>query len=266
MIILQIAAIVFMAVVPLSQSKVYKKCEIARELKENHGISSEDLATFVCIAEHQSNFNTEAVGQGIYYGIFQMSSEFWCNTYDSYGKACEVDCDKLIDDDLSDDLQCVRTIIDEHERISGNGFSAWPSGISCQSMKHSYLAECSIESNQIIGSQKNLIVQQRKKSGSNEKGGGKVYERCELARELRYQHNIPMNEISTWVCIAKYESNFNTSAIGRLNWDGSEDHGLFQISDLFWCGNDGKACNAECHEFRDSEISNDIACNKKIHE
>lgn len=269
MIILQIAAIVFLAVVPLSQSKVYKKCELARELSENHGISSDDLAIFVCIAENQSNFNTEAIGQGIYYGIFQMSNEFWCNTYDSYdNKACEVDCDKLIDDDLSDDLQCMRTIIDEHERISGNGFNAWPSGTSCQSIKHSYLAECSIESNQIIGSQENSIVQQRKKSGSNEKGGGRVYERCELARELRYQHNIPMNEIASWVCIAKHESNFNTSAVGRLNWDGSEDHGLFQISDIYWCGNDGqgKACNAECHEFRDNDISNDISCIKRIYE
>lgn len=60
----------------------------------------------------------------------------------------------------------------------------------------------------------------------------KVYERCELAQELRYKHNVPFDQIHTWVCIVQRESNFDTSTIGRLNADGSLDHGLFQISDL----------------------------------
>ena len=31
----------------------------------------------------------------------------------------------LIDDDITDDVKCVRTIYEEHEGLSGNGFNAW---------------------------------------------------------------------------------------------------------------------------------------------
>lgn len=70
------------------------------------------------------------------------------------------------------------------------------------------------------------------------------------------------------MCIAKQESNYETSAIGRLNADGSEDHGLFQISDIYWCDDEGqgKGCNMACSELRDSDISNDVDCMLKIHE
>ncbi len=51
------------------------------------------------------------------------------------------------------------------------------------------------------------------------------------------------------ICLVRWESDFNTSAIGSLNADGSLDHGLFQISDLYWCdhgdGMDG-ACGLSC--------------------
>ena len=40
---------------------------------------------------------------------------------------------------------------------------------------------------------------------------------------------------SEGVCLAQHESSLNTAAIGRLNYDGSVDHGLFQISDIYWC-------------------------------
>jgi len=250
------------------KGKVYERCELAKELSEIHGIPSHEIGTYVCIAERQSGLNTQAIGDGLYYGMYQMSSEFWCERYGT-GKACNMNCNDLLDNDLSDDLQCLRTIKEEHQRLSGNGWSAWPSGASCQSQGNSYIADCSIESNQIDTSHynnyniRNSISTQKKTSGNV--GKGKVYERCELAKELRYKHDIPMEHIATWVCIAKHESSFNTSAIGRLNWDGSEDHGLFQISDLFWCGQNGKACGLPCDELRDNDITNDVDCIKIIH-
>lgn len=96
----------------------------------------------------------------------------------------------------------------------------------------------------------------------------KIYERCELARELRYKHNVPLEQIHTWVCIVQRESNFDTSAIGRLNADGSLDHGLFQISDIYWCLNDGigKGCNAACTDFEDADITDDVKCITQIFE
>lgn len=69
------------------------------------------------------------------------------------------------------------------------------------------------------------------------------------------------------MCIAKQESNYDTSSIGRLNVDGSEDHGIFQISH-FWCSieGQGKGCNMACSELVDSDITNDVECMLKIHE
>lgn len=260
----RISAII-VALIYFVDAKVYEKCELARELRDRHFIAMDQIGIYVCIAERQSNLNTEAVGQGLYYGMYQLSSEFWCDV-NYAGKACGVHCSSLVDDDIADDLNCVRTIYDEHQRLFNNGFNAWPSSQFCQSQGNYYVQECFDEDNQIINNYEPEFVpaaRQEKVSGNVDEG--KVYDRCELARELHYQHNIQMDHIATWVCIAKHESGFNTSAIGRLNWDGSEDHGLFQISDIYWCGNDGKACGVSCPQLRDNDISNDVKCIKKIH-
>ncbi|XP_050302137.1 uncharacterized protein LOC126740241 [Anthonomus grandis grandis] len=91
---------------------------------------------------------------------------------------------------------------------------------------------------------------------------GKIYQRCELARELR-NFDVPENEISTWVCIAKYESLFDTAAMNH----GSGDHGLFQISELYWCSPPGQGygCNSPCSKFRDDDISDDLQCIRRIY-
>lgn len=247
------------------EARVYEKCELARELRDRHSIPHDQIGAFVCIADRQSNFNTAAVGNGVYHGMFQIGSEYWCDDYYA-GKGCSVRCSSLTDGDISDDIRCVQTIFDEHQRIFGNGFSAWPSAQDCLSQGNIFVEECFSEDNQIY--EVNEVYQPAVRYDSPRSGSvgeGKVYERCELARELLYQHKLPRDQIATWVCIAKHESAFNTSAIGRLNWDGSEDHGLFQISDIYWCGADGKSCDAQCSDFRDNDISDDIRCIKKIH-
>lgn len=265
MIFLQLSAYILVLTISFSSSKIFNKCELARELKEMHGVSPQDIATYVCIAEHQSRFNSEAIGEGKYYGIFQLSEEYWCDPF-TIGKACNLKCDDLLNNDLSDDVQCVKKIIEEHKGISEDGYSsAWPSGAMCQSLRNSYLDEC-LSSEELY---KNVDDRDEQNKIIGHIGNGKVYERCELARELKYRHKLSSNDIATWVCIAKHESNFNTSAVGRLNWDGSEDHGLFQISDIYWCGKDGeenlKGCGLSCSELRDSEIKNDVECIKIIH-
>ncbi|XP_075161742.1 uncharacterized protein LOC142234476 isoform X2 [Haematobia irritans] len=238
-----------------------------------------DIATWVCIAEHQSSFDTAAVGRqngdgSSYYGLFQISDRYWCSTSDSSleeGKACNVPCHKLIDEDLHDDVKCIRTIYDEHARISGNGFNAWVVySTRCQNQNIEHISQCF--------DSKVLQKVNTVPSSSNVNGvasfsvvgkSGKVYEKCELAKELYHQHKLPMDQIATWVCIAKHESNFRTSAVGRLNTDGSADHGLFQISDLFWCSHDhygGKACNIPCAKLLDSDITDDVRCIRMIHE
>jgi hypothetical protein len=242
--------------------KIYNKCELAQELKHKHSIPDDLIAIYTCIAERQSNFNTEAVGDGYHFGMYQLSSEFWCSTYGA-GKACNLECSDLLDDDISDDLACMDVILEEHQRLSGDGFNAWPSYRGCKAKKHTYVSECFDGSYTAKKYEKPIKKKILKSSGRS-----KVYDRCELARELRDIHNMPVEQIATWVCIVKHESNFNTSAIGRLNWDGSEDHGLFQISDIYWCSPPGKgwACGVTCAELEDEDITDDVECVKKIYE
>ncbi len=92
----------------------------------------------------------------------------------------------------------------------------------------------------------------------------KKFEVCELA-EI-FEEHFPPEQIDDWVCLARWESHYDTSALGQLNWDGSEDHGLFQINDRYWCGR-GKAdkgCNIDCNKLRDDDIEDDLECVKTI--
>ncbi|XP_023937510.2 mucin-5AC-like [Bicyclus anynana] len=90
-------------------------------------------------------------------------------------------------------------------------------------------------------------------------GGARVFERCALARELR-RLGVRREDIATWVCIAYHESRFDTAAHNR----GSGDHGILQISELYWCG-PGKACGAPCSAFRDDDIADDVRCALQVH-
>ncbi|CAG9782029.1 unnamed protein product [Diatraea saccharalis] len=88
----------------------------------------------------------------------------------------------------------------------------------------------------------------------------RVYERCELAREL-LTLGIERDHISTWVCIAYHESRLDTAS---QNYQ-SGDHGIFQISELYWCG-PGKVCGLSCSDLRDEDIADDVQCALQVHE
>ncbi|MPC27841.1 Lysozyme C, milk isozyme [Portunus trituberculatus] len=67
------------------------------------------------------------------------------------------------------------------------------------------------------------------------------------------------------VCIAQYESTFNTKAHNKQNSDGSQDYGLFQLNNKYWCGNTHKnECNMPCEALLDEDITDDVRCMKKI--
>ncbi|XP_055531056.1 uncharacterized protein LOC129721947 [Wyeomyia smithii] len=251
-----------------TRGKVYTRCELARELYYKHRYSIEESATWTCIAQYQSNFNTSAVGNGPgdvrYHGMFQLSDEYWCSP-PGRGWVCGLVCSDLEDDDITDDLSCMRHIYEEHQRISGDGFNAWAVYQPyCKGKARSMVSGC-------FEDDENTLVPTttiRRPTKKTNVGVGKVYQRCELARELYNKHNLPFEQIATWVCIAHRESNYNVSAIGRLNADGSEDHGLFQISDIYWCSPPGKGwvCNLPCSDLEDNDISDDLECMKLIFE
>uniref|UniRef100_A0A8C8YKL9 Lysozyme C n=1 Tax=Prolemur simus TaxID=1328070 RepID=A0A8C8YKL9_PROSS len=82
---------------------------------------------------------------------------------------------------------------------------------------------------------------------------GKIYERCELARTMKRQGMDGYRGISlaNWMCLARWESNYNTRATNYNPGDQSTDYGIFQINSRYWC-NDGKtpravnACGIPC--------------------
>uniref|UniRef100_A0A1I8PGV2 lysozyme n=1 Tax=Stomoxys calcitrans TaxID=35570 RepID=A0A1I8PGV2_STOCA len=263
------------------KGKIYKKCELAQELLHKHRLPLNQIPTWVCIAQHESSYNTAAVGRlntdgSADHGLFQISDLYWC-THDQYGgKACNIACDRLLDSDISDDVQCIKMIHEEHTGISGDGFNAWAVyKPHCRNQGLERIKEC-FKENELadLDSIKPITPissNALKPAVSNKQAPakGKIYKKCELAQELYAKHKMPMEQIPTWVCIAQHESSFNTAAVGRLNADGSADHGLFQISDLYWCSHDpygGKACNIPCDKLLDSDITDDVRCIKIIHE
>ena len=50
---------------------------------------------------------------------------YWCKWDRNSVLGCGVKCKKFLDNDLADDIKCVKRIFKEHSRLSGNGFNAW---------------------------------------------------------------------------------------------------------------------------------------------
>ncbi|XP_060809887.1 uncharacterized protein LOC132904001 [Amyelois transitella] len=127
------------ACLTIASARVFDNCELARELQE-HGVNRDHIATWVCIAFHESRLDTAAQNYGSGdHGIFQISELFWCGP----GKACGVPCSAFRDDDIKDDIQCSLQIHEEHTRLQGDGFLAWvvyPQ--HCKQNTKKYLAEC----------------------------------------------------------------------------------------------------------------------------
>lgn len=251
--------------------KLIDRCDFVHELQRlRPQIDYQDLKAWTCIAQYQSNFNTSLRNHdttgATYHGIFQVSNQYWCSS-DSIERACKIRCNQLHDTFLKDDFECVQQIYAEHSRIHGDGFSAWPIYSAHCSDGLDLIKDCHTIQNRIAIQSKPFLFKDKVQTIA-EKKVHKIYERCELARELYYTHDLPYEQIATWVCIAKYESIFNTSAIGNVNYDGSQDHGLFQISDIYWCSPPGKGwvCGLSCAKLENSDISDDVACMKKIYD
>lgn len=93
---------------------------------------------------------------------------------------------------------------------------------------------------------------------------------CELAGQL-YILDVPKAELAKWLCIADFESRFNTHVVGQGNLDGSKDYGLFQISDRYWCAPPTETtyfafneCNINCTELLSDDITSAVRCARLI--
>ncbi|GAB1295590.1 9530003J23Rik protein [Apodemus speciosus] len=99
---------------------------------------------------------------------------------------------------------------------------------------------------------------------------GKVYSRCAIARILKELglDNYQGISLANWVCLAKFESDYNTEAKKFNHEDQSTSYGIFQISSLYWC-NDRKTprsknfCRTSCKALKNN-IKTSVNCAKRI--
>ncbi|XP_024435750.3 sperm acrosome-associated protein 5-like [Desmodus rotundus] len=97
----------------------------------------------------------------------------------------------------------------------------------------------------------------------------KIYERCDLVMKLEKAglNGFQGYGIGDWLCMAHYESGFDTSFMNH-NPDGSSDYGIFQLNSAWWCDNGvtptKNLCHMECHDLLNRHILDDILCAKQV--
>ncbi|XP_056137749.1 lysozyme C-like [Lampris incognitus] len=97
----------------------------------------------------------------------------------------------------------------------------------------------------------------------------KVFDRCDWARVLKNNgmDGYVGKGLATWVCLAKWLSNYNTSAITHHS-DGSTDYGIFQFNSRYWCKEhitrrSLNFCHIQCSELLTDDVSVAIRCVKR---
>eukprot|EP00094_Tigriopus_californicus_P007554 TCALIF_07273-PA protein Name:"Similar to AGAP007347 Lysozyme c-1 (Anopheles gambiae)" AED:0.43 eAED:0.43 QI:85/1/1/1/1/1/4/43/166 len=109
--IMQSITITFMAVLGfgLANAKIFTQEEVIRALRTQGEIPEEDIAKYVCIACHETRYNSSAIHKDDAFGLFQLSDDFWCGKGFKGGE-CEADCYDFTDDHLEDDVQCLTKV------------------------------------------------------------------------------------------------------------------------------------------------------------
>lgn len=126
-------------------AKIYKnQCELARELVDQHKIDKDESSKWTCIADKlNSDLNTNSTGKDKdSFGIFAIRKQYWCSDTSIEDSRCGITCDKLLDDDITDDLSCVRDVING-EKMYSREFEAWPVYTEfCQLAWKDYFNKC----------------------------------------------------------------------------------------------------------------------------
>ncbi|KFO22680.1 Sperm acrosome-associated protein 5 [Fukomys damarensis] len=93
----------------------------------------------------------------------------------------------------------------------------------------------------------------------------KIFERCELAKKLEEAglNSYKGYSIGDWLCMAHYESGFDTSFVDH-NPDGSSEYGIFQLNSA-WCA-PGHHVSLSAHppDLLNRHILDDVMCAKLI--
>ncbi|XP_066506349.1 lysozyme C-like [Hoplias malabaricus] len=138
---------VLLLLVTVASAKTFTHCELARILKESwmSSYAGLNLANWVCLANAESEYKTNAINHNkdgsTDYGIFQINNRWWCSDGQfSSHNGCQISCSQLMTDNISDAIQCAKTI------VSQQGISAWVGWNNhCKNKDVSqYIADCEV--------------------------------------------------------------------------------------------------------------------------
>lgn len=91
----------------------------------------------------------------------------------------------------------------------------------------------------------------------------KTFNRCSLAKAM-YDLGVPKDQLARWTCIAEHESSYRTGVVGPTNSNGSNDYGIFQINNYYWCQpSNGRFSYNECKVNCDALLADDIRASVK---
>lgn len=94
----------------LAAPKVYEICEFVAEISERHNVTRDEMFKHVCIISDPAIRDTQH-SSGIA-GIYGIKKRGWCGKESGEASGgCKIECSKLIDDDLADDVVCVNKIL-----------------------------------------------------------------------------------------------------------------------------------------------------------
>ncbi|XP_023295380.2 lysozyme 1-like [Lucilia cuprina] len=97
----------------------------------------------------------------------------------------------------------------------------------------------------------------------------KKYNRCSFIREMS-SLGVPKDDLARWSCIASHESSFNTTVITeQTSPKDSQDYGIFQINDKYWCKPSNarfsyNMCHVKCNDLLSDDINASMTCALKV--
>nr|XP_060632278.1 lysozyme C, milk isozyme-like [Anolis sagrei ordinatus] len=101
-------------------------------------------------------------------------------------------------------------------------------------------------------------------------GETKIFSRCHLVTLLA--NSVPEDyagyTINDWICLAHAASYYDSSRISKQELSSGRNYGLFQFNNMEHCS-DGcrtslNVCRADCIDFIDDDLTDDIQCVMKI--
>lgn len=188
---------------PQMAGKIFERCELARELRDKHNIPVGQVGDWVCEAQYKSKFNTSARDRDGGHGIFSFQSS-WCgpNGY------CQISCEDLLDDDITDDVDCMREYIVQYGYF--NVQKRWKDH-NCAERSSGFIEGC-------FGEESELTITTTASppqwpAAINQPGKAhRTSELCQLAREMRDKYHFPAAQVGDRLCNGQYASEFITLA------------------------------------------------------